>query len=46
MRTGRDGRVSYIVQKSFKVFGVKTWINIQSFTDYNSAKSLYNILNK
>lgn len=44
MRAGRDGQVSYIVQRSFKVFGVKTWTNVQSFTDYNSAKSLYNTL--
>lgn len=44
MRTGRDGKLTYVVQKGFKIFGVEKWSNIQAFDDYNSAKNLYNKL--
>ena len=46
MRTGRDGKMSYVVQKGFKVFGVERWSNVQSFPDYDSAHNLYNRLNR
>lgn len=46
MRIGRDGKMSYVVQKGFKVFGVERWKNIQSFPDYDSASNLYNQLTK
>lgn len=45
MRTGRDGKTSYIVQEEFKVFGVTKWKNIQIFKDYDSANRFYNKLN-
>lgn len=44
MRTGRDGKTSYVVQKGFKVFGVEKWKNIQSFPDYDSANNFYSKL--
>lgn len=41
MRTGRDGKTSYIVQKEFKVFGVTKWKNIKAFDSYDAANTLY-----
>lgn len=46
MRTGRDGKISYAVQKGFKVFGVERWSNIQVFPDYDSAHNFYNQLKR
>ena len=44
MRTGRKGQIVYAVQEEIEVFGVKKWKNIQVFSDYDSAKKLYNQL--
>ena len=41
MRTGRDGKLKYVIQKGFKIFGVEKWSNIQTFDDYDSAENLY-----
>ena len=44
MRTGRDNKISYVVQKGFKVFNVEKWSNIKSFNDYESASNFKSTL--
>lgn len=46
MRTGRDGKISYVVQKGKKAFGITKQINVESFDNYDSAVRLYNQLTK
>lgn len=44
MRTGRDGKIVYAVQKGFKILGVKKWSNYKLCKDYDSARILLNQL--
>lgn len=46
MRTGRDNKVFYVVQKGFKVFGVEKWVNVKSFNEYEPASNFKKSLEK